>query len=113
KHADDDIGGWLTTGDDDAPSPVGQSSGKKASQETMALDISTRETTFLKKSADDTTTIAPKPAAAEPAKEPEAKGSEAAKKLFGQKLAALPKVTPKNSHEAANEALKRLFNNRK
>ena len=114
KHADDDIGNWLTTEDDDVPSPIGESSGKKLPQETMAVDMSTRETTFLKKPTEETTTITPqKAAAADPAKEPEAKGADAAKKLFGQKLAALPKVAPKNSHEAANEALKRLFNTRK
>ena len=113
KHAEDDIGDWLTD-EDDAPSPISETAGKKLPQETMAVDMSTRETTFLKQPTDETTTVSPKkPAAAEPANEPEVKGAEAAKKLFGQKLAAVPKVVPKNSHEAANEALKRLFNTRK
>jgi hypothetical protein len=51
--------------------------------------------------------------AEEPTPEPEQKGVASAKRLFGAKLAAISKNAPKNSHEAANEALKKLFNTRK
>lgn len=121
---DDDISDWLS--DDEAKTETRRidASQQKVPHDTKAGNMSTRETTFLKSPAEETTTVKPpsakpapvkaeQPAVEEPAKAAEPKGAEAAKRLFGGKLAAMAKNAPKNSHEAANEALKKLFNTRK
>jgi pSer/pThr/pTyr-binding forkhead associated (FHA) protein len=121
---DDDISDWLSDGDDLHETRRVDLKGKKQPpHETPALKSPTRETTFIKTPTDETTTVKPvkagqgKEAAGEPkeadSKETEPRGVEAAKRLFGGKLVAQPKNSPKNSHEAANEALKKFFNTRK
>ena len=114
SNGDEDISDWLTTGSGDETHRVDQRSGKQAIHETTAVSNANRETTFMKTPAEETTTVAPVDAngkSPEPVEEP--RGAEAAKRLFGNKLAAMAKEAPKNSHEAATQALKRMFNNRK
>ena len=86
--------------------------------------MSNRETTFIM-SPDETTKIQPMPPATtqpgdkpaeQPAAEGEKRGVETAKQLFAaggkQKFVAKPNA-PKDSREAANDALKKLFNTRR
>jgi pSer/pThr/pTyr-binding forkhead associated (FHA) protein len=100
---DNDISDWLTIddGDDDTPR-------SKSKQKEEAPAASNRETTFLKAPTDETTTVPPAKTEEAPA------GADTAKRLFGNgKIVVPPKDQPKNSHEAATQALKKLFNNRK
>jgi len=125
KSDDEDISDWLSDGSDlHETRRVPVSAKKQPPHETPALKSPTRDTTFVKTPTDETTTVKPakagqaKDAAASESKEADSKdaqprGAEAAKRLFGGKLAAQPKNAPKNSHEAANEALKKFFNTRK
>ena len=106
---DGDISDWLTIDEG--------SESKRPAKETTAANASNRETTFLKTPTDETTTV---PAVDKTDKKPEEAGAEtaprgadAAKRLFGGKIVVPPKDPPKNSHEAATQALKKLFNARK
>jgi predicted component of type VI protein secretion system len=106
---DGDISDWLTIDE--------SSESKRPAKETAAAHLSNRETTFLKAPTDETTTV---PAVDKTDKKPEEAGAEAAprgadaaKRLFGGKIVVPPKDPPKNSHEAATQALKKLFNARK
>lgn len=125
KSDDDDISDWLNDGDAlHETRRVDLRAKKQPPHETPALKSPTRDTTFIKTPTDETTTVKPvkggqgKEAAAGETKEGDSKevqprGAEAAKRLFGGKLVAQSKNAPKNSHEAANEALKKFFNTRK
>lgn len=126
KSADDDISDWLSEGGDGVRETrrVDVVAKKQPPHETPALKSPTRDTTYIKTPTDETTTVKPVTAAqakkaaegeSAPAdsKEAQPRGAEAAKRLFGGKLVAQPKNAPKNSHEAANEALKKFFNTRK
>jgi pSer/pThr/pTyr-binding forkhead associated (FHA) protein len=115
---DDDVSDWLSDGDDsDNTRRVDASEKKRPHHETPAVSMSNRETTFMKKSpTDETTTVKPIDAKDKATKPPEestpdaTKAAEAANRLFGAKLAAAqPKNAPKDSREAANEALKKFF----
>lgn len=101
---DDDISDWLTIDDDD-DIPQSKSKQKEAAPQ------SNRETTFMKAPTDETTTVPPATAGK---KADAPAGADAAKRLFGNgKIVVPPKDQPKNSHEAATQALKKLFNSRK
>jgi len=125
KSDDDDISDWLSEGDSlHETRRVDPSAKKQPPHETPALKSPTRDTTYIKTPTDETTTVKPmtadqakKAAEAESApadsKEAQPRSVEAAKRLFGGKLVAQSKNAPKNSHEAANEALKKFFNTRK
>src|SRR5262245_51053877 len=123
RTQDDDISDWLLDEDDDTGNKkTRRTDTRKTSQpphETPSVSMSTRETSFLKSPTDETTTVKPaaatpdEPEVQQPAKEAAPRGAEAAKKLFGGKIAASSKNSPKNSHEAAADALKKLFNARK
>jgi pSer/pThr/pTyr-binding forkhead associated (FHA) protein len=124
KSDDDDISDWLSDGDGlQETRRVDLKAKKQPPHETPALKSPARDTTFIKTPTDETTTVKPvkagqvKEAAGEPkeadSKEDQPRGVEAAKRLFGGKLVAQTKNAPKNSHEAANEALKKFFNTRK
>jgi len=119
-----DISDWLTAGDDDGgPARETRRIDLKGVQqqphETPAVKMSNRETTFIK-APDETTKIQPMPAADKPAEqqaaEGEKRGVETAKQLFAaggkQKFVAKANA-PKDSREAANDALKKLFNTRR
>jgi pSer/pThr/pTyr-binding forkhead associated (FHA) protein len=87
--------------------------------ETPAVSLSNRETTFIK-TPDETIAVRPMPPVEKPAEQPAAEGEkrgvETAKKLFAGgkgKLVAKPANAPKDSREAANDALKKLFNTRR
>ncbi len=104
---EDDISDWLSIEESAIARRIDHGESKK-SHEAPAEAIANRETTFLKAPTDETTTVKPMdgnvPAA----------GAETAKRLFGNgKIVVPPKDPPKNSHEAATQALKKLFNNRK
>jgi predicted component of type VI protein secretion system len=106
---DGDISDWLTVDE--------SHESKRPAKETATANLSNRETTFLKTPTDETTTV---PAVDKTVKKPEETGAEtalrgadAAKRLFGGKIVVPPKDPPKNSHEAATQALKKLFNARK
>ena len=134
KGEEDDISDWLTTGDDNTPPRETRRIDLKGVQqqphETPAVSMSNRETTFIK-SSEETTKILPpsdkaaadkltgdKAAGDKPAEQPadaEKRGVETAKQLFSS---GKPKFTvkgnaPKDSREAANDALKKLFNTRR
>jgi pSer/pThr/pTyr-binding forkhead associated (FHA) protein len=130
---EEDITDWLA---DEVPNPAQDRETRRIDlkgvqrqpHETPAASMSNRETTFIK-SQDETTTIRPMPqggakpadkpaekAPEPPAAEAEKRGVETAKKLFAGgkgKLVAKPANAPKDSREAANDALKKLFNTRK
>jgi len=119
-----DISDWLTTGgDDEGPARETRRIDLKGVQqqphETPSVKMSNRETTFIK-APDETTKIQPMPTAGapaeqQPAAEGEKPGVETAKKLFASgkaKFVAKPNA-PKDSREAANDALKKLFNTRR
>jgi pSer/pThr/pTyr-binding forkhead associated (FHA) protein len=115
---DDDISDWLAVeeGRDLQRRESGKS--KQPHHETPAASMSNRETAFMKTPTDETTTVKPPEPNDEKANEaaPEAtppRGAAAAKRLFGSKIVSPPKDPPKNSHEAATQALKKLFNSRK
>jgi hypothetical protein len=126
KSDDDDITDWLSEGNDGVRQTrrVDVVAKKQPPHETPELKSPTRDTTYIKTPTDETTTVKPvtsaqaKQAAEAESKEADSKeaqprGVEAAKRLFGGKLVSQPKNAPKNSHEAANEALKKFFNTRK
>jgi pSer/pThr/pTyr-binding forkhead associated (FHA) protein len=115
NNGDDDISDWLTGEGNDETRRVNHRVNKQTTHDTATVASANRETTFMKTSTDETTTVAPLNAnkAPAPAEENAPRGADAAKRLFGAKLAAVAKEAPKDSHEAATQALKRLFNNRK
>jgi predicted component of type VI protein secretion system len=126
---EEDISDWLTAGDGDGgPARETRRIDLKGVQqqphETPVVKMSNRETTFIK-AQDETTKIQPMPPATtqpgdkpaeQPAAEGEKRGVETAKQLFAaggkQKFVAKPNA-PKDSREAANDALKKLFNTRR
>ncbi|HTQ39367.1 MAG TPA: FHA domain-containing protein [Pirellulales bacterium] len=110
---DQDISDWLTPVPADNETDDLEERGQPA-HETPAMSV--RETAFLKTPTDETTTIKPVDAKANPPASPEeAKVSESggmpAVKTTGKFMAPTPAV-PKDSREAANLALKKLFSNR-
>ena len=113
---EEDINDWLTGSEEGVDTRrVDLRETKRAPHETPSMGLSHAETTFIKSQTEETTTVNPlskdaKPAEAVP---PEAQGAEAAKRLFGAKLVAVQQNAPKDSREAAADALKRLFNSRK
>jgi pSer/pThr/pTyr-binding forkhead associated (FHA) protein len=115
---EDDISDWLTTGVEENADTrrVDLRETARAPHETPSMGVSHSETTFIKSQTEETTTVKPAAIEGNQADEPAptaAQGAEAAKRLFGGKLAALPQNAPKDSREAAADALKRLFNTRK
>ncbi len=128
---DDDISDWLAADDPAAHRETNRIDVKGLAQpphETPAVSMSNRETTFIKSKSEDTTTIGPIPQSnqkpVEPAKdstdqntkikEDEKRGVETAKRLFGgPKGKFTVQNSAKDSREAANEALKKLFQTRK
>jgi len=139
KGEEEDISDWLTSGGgDEGPSRETRRIDLKGVQqqphETPAVKMSNRETTFIK-APEETTKIQPMPPtgkqsgppadkqpapadkpAEHPAAEGEKRGVETAKQLFAgggkPKFTAKPNA-PKDSREAANDALKKLFNTRR
>jgi pSer/pThr/pTyr-binding forkhead associated (FHA) protein len=115
---DGDISDWLTIDESSGESQrAGRHESKRPAHETPAVSMTNRETTFLKTPTDETTTV---PAVDKTDNKPEEagaeiapRGAEAGKRLFGGKIVVPPKDPPKNSHEAATQALKKLFNSRK
>jgi hypothetical protein len=115
---DADISDWLTGSEEGVDTRrVDLRETKRAPHETPSAGISHSETTFIKSQTEETTTVNPleKDAKPDEAVPPEAQsqGAEAAKRLFGAKLVAVQQNAPKDSREAAADALKRLFNSRK
>jgi pSer/pThr/pTyr-binding forkhead associated (FHA) protein len=114
---EEDISDWLTAGEENADTRrVDLRETQRAPHETPPLGLSHTDTTFIKSQTEETTTVKPIAKDASPAEAvpQEAKGAEAAKRLFGGKLvAAQQSNAPKDSREAAADALKRLFNTRK
>ncbi len=103
---EDDISDWLSVEESDDVRRVDHGESKRSPP---AEAMANRETTFLKTPTDETTTVKPVDTTG---KTPE--GAETAKRLFGNgKIVVPPKDPPKNSHEAATQALKKLFNSRK
>jgi predicted component of type VI protein secretion system len=131
RGGDDDISDWLAP-DDAAEAKrdtrrIDVKGLTHPPHETPAVSMSNRETTFIQHKTEDTTTIQPMPGAAktpaqqaqpaEPAKDSaaEKKGVETAKRLFGGQAKGKfsAQNASKDSREAANEALKKLFQTRK
>jgi pSer/pThr/pTyr-binding forkhead associated (FHA) protein len=113
---DADISDWLTGSEEGVDTRrVDLRETQRAPHETPSMGISHSETTFIKSQTEETTTVNPLAKDAKPveAVPPEAQGAEAAKRLFGAKLVAVQQNAPKDSREAAADALKRLFNTRK
>jgi pSer/pThr/pTyr-binding forkhead associated (FHA) protein len=108
---EDDISDWLSVEESNDARRVDHEESKRSPHETTAEAMANRETTFLKAPTDETTTVAPTDAK----KDEATAGAETGKRLFGNgnKIVVPPKDAPKNSHEAATQALKKLFNSRK
>jgi len=125
KGEDEDISDWLTNGNGEQGAEretrrIDLKGVQRQPHETPAVSMSNRETTFIK-APDETTKIQPMPAADKPADQQpaaaaeEKPGVETAKKLFASGKAKLVAKSnaPKDSREAANDALKKLFNTRR
>jgi pSer/pThr/pTyr-binding forkhead associated (FHA) protein len=112
---DENISDWLTIDESAGESKRrDQVEKQRPPHETPAVSMAHRETTFLKTPTDETTTVQPVDAKDTKANQmPAAGGGDAAKRMLGGKIVVPPKVPPKNSHEAATQALKKLFNSRK
>jgi pSer/pThr/pTyr-binding forkhead associated (FHA) protein len=125
KGEEDDITDWLATNEETPARETRRIDLKGVQQqphETPVANMSNRETTFIK-AADETTKIQPMPPAdkapeTKPAEQPaeaEKRGVETAKQLFasGKAKFTVKPNAPKDSREAANDALKKLFNTRR
>jgi pSer/pThr/pTyr-binding forkhead associated (FHA) protein len=118
---EEDISDWLTGSEENSDTKrVDVRETARAPHETPAMGISNSDTTFIKSKTEETTTVKPlasqnaQPAEMPPEAAAEAnRGAESAKRLFGAKLVAVQQNAPKDSREAAADALKRLFNTRK
>jgi len=115
---DADISDWLTGSEEGVDTRrVDLRETKRAPHETPSGGNSHSETTFIKSQTEETTTVNPLAKDANPVEavppEAQSQGAEAAKRLFGAKLVAVQQNAPKDSREAAADALKRLFNSRK
>jgi pSer/pThr/pTyr-binding forkhead associated (FHA) protein len=114
---DEDISDWLTGSDQNTDTRRADlRETQRAPHETPSMGMSHSDTTFIKSQTEETTTVNPaaaKEAGPSETAPPAGQGAEAAKRLFGAKLVAVQQNAPKDSREAAADALKRLFNTRK
>ncbi|HZZ29170.1 MAG TPA: FHA domain-containing protein [Pirellulales bacterium] len=112
---DRDISDWLAEDGGENHAAVDNLRETRQPPHETPENLSTRETAFLKTPADETTTVKPLDAKrnepVSPAPKPADSGGMEALKRTG-KFAAPTQAAPKDSREAANMALRKLFNNR-
>jgi pSer/pThr/pTyr-binding forkhead associated (FHA) protein len=110
---EENISDWLTIDESGDAPRVDHAETKRPPHETPAVSMANRETNFIKSATNETTTVKPPPEEKDKKAEAAPAGAEVAKRLFGGKIVVPSKDPPKNSHEAATQALKKLFNSRK